>query len=202
MSPDNESGSGVREFRLEGLGLFVLVGAAVVLLVGAFWVGRWYERTVRGPASFQDGTAGASDSTAGDPAAVVEGEAEEGLTYFDTVEGGEKESETWREARPSPTVAPGGEGETAPDQPAPAAEGSGGPWFVQVFAGRDRASAENIAARLGDLGYPVKVHTVREGQTSLFKVGVGGFESREEADVRVAELKERGFESAWTNRFD
>ena len=124
--------------------------------------------------------------------------AEEGLSYFDTVEGTGKELEAGREARPAPEAVPPRDEAESPG----ADQVTGGPWYAQVFAGRDRLSAEKLAAELKGLGFPVKMHTVREGQGSLYKVGVGGYATREEADRAAEDLKNQGHPGAFANRFD
>ena len=189
MSPERESNEPVREFRLEGVGLAVVGVAIVVLLAGAFWLGRWYESTRPAGAGPDAATGLAGGAEGAGPEVRGEADASEGLTYCDTLEGQEKQAEPGREARPG-TAAPSGAGQPEPTERRGDRQAtSDGPWFVQVFAGRDRTSAESLATRLGDLGYPVKIHTVREGQTPLYKVGVGGYVSREEAESRVDELK-------------
>jgi cell division septation protein DedD len=69
---------------------------------------------------------------------------------------------------------------------------------VQVFVGRDRAAAEEVVKTLRAKGYPVRAEAVREGATtSLFKVRVGGFATREAADAAVDRLHRDGQASTW-----
>lgn len=186
----------VREFQLEGTGLVMVCVAAAMALIIAFFVGRWYERRLHptGPAvTMADGR------VIQDRSGVESGEvsAEDGLTYFDTVEGGQKESEPGRQARTVET----GSVSTGTTEPAreeqPVLEQRRGPWFVQVFAGRDRTSAERLVATLEEKGYPVKMQTVREGQGALYKVKIGGYPEREDASKVAEELKRNGFPGAW-----
>lgn len=191
MSPERsrDSGDDVREVRLEGGGLWVAAVVLIALLAVAFQAGRWFEsRTAGSPggglsAPFAEG--GAVESK------VVS--AEEGLTVFDTMEG--KEAEPGREARPDPSPAV----EVAGDAPGPgqADAVSDGAHFVQVFAGRERRSAESIVGRLKDQGYPVRVVSVREGRDTIFKVQVGGYPTREDAEPALARLRADGHAGAW-----
>ena len=126
---ESRQGEAYREVRLEGLGLVVLAAIVVVALTGSFFLGRWYESRFR-PVSLAGGAA--------DPLAnVVTGggggeptDVDESATYFDTLDGQEKQAEPSREMpqksqRPS---SPARAQTAAP--PAPA----GGDYFVQIAA--------------------------------------------------------------------
>jgi cell division protein FtsN len=80
----------------------------------------------------------------------------------------------------------------------PVADPSTAGYRVQVFAAQDRATAEAVAARLeGRLnGQPVYV----ERQDPWYKVRVGDFATREEADRLRKRLVEMGYPEAWTTR--
>ncbi len=184
MDPEPRDGEGPpREIRIQGIALFVTGGVLLALLVLAFWAGRWFERQMAPAAP------AASRGTAQD--AVKEDSKADDLTFFDTLGGG-KTAEPQREARPKPAAA-----ETA----APATPAArGGPFFVQVFAGRDRRAAEEIVRSLGSRGYPVSVEGEREGRGALFKVRVGGYGDRAEAQAVADRLKREGQAGAWVTK--
>jgi DedD protein len=204
MVREKQGGNGVREFRLEGLGLLLVAGVLIVLLGSAFYVGRWYERQVS-PVTV-GGPVGAAES---DPLANVEppADVDSAADYFDEVQGTEQEAEPQREIpretpRPAqPTVAE--EEPAAPppaeEQPpaAPAEAASDGSFYVQVFAGRDRASAETLVGELNGKGHPVRLFSEREGRGALYKVRVGGYATRDEADRMAERLRLDGYSGAW-----
>jgi hypothetical protein len=128
-------------------------------------------------------------------------DAEDDLSYFDELEGGEREPEPTREiatnslstgAKPAvrsadPALAP----------PSGDVDGEDGSYYIQVFAGRDRASIEELVGQLEDSGYRVRVFTEREGRGSLFKLRVGGYPTDERAREVTATLRQNGFPGAW-----
>jgi hypothetical protein len=180
----DRAAEGPREIRLEGAPLLFLGGAALALLVGAFYVGRWVERAEAPPAPGN----GASRTAGGEPL----DSASDDVNFFDTLGGGEKASEPRREAvksAPSP----------AEEQPAAPLPGSG-PWVVQVFAGRDKATADLLVRTLREKGHPVRLDARREGSGSLYRVQVGGYPSRETAEGTAERLKKDGMSGAWVTR--
>jgi cell division septation protein DedD len=185
--PDEVPAPEGREIRLEGPTLwFVLafIGAALVL---AFVAGR-----LTAPAAEEeDGLAGTRGGTVAE-SAPAEIPVEETLSFFDRAEGGGQVAEPRREAS---SRSPGGE----PAVPGPASS-TPGEWFVQVFAGRDRQAAELVSRQLRSRNHPVRLDAEREGSGSLFKVRVGGFASREEADRAADVLRREGSSGAWVTR--
>lgn len=173
-----------RELRLEGALLLIAGGVAIALLVGAFQLGRVVERW--------SSPARAASSPA-DPLGNVEQEAvaaTEKLTFFDTLSGPGKEAEPTRQAQTKPT---------SPAPPPTAV--SPGVWFVQVFVGRDRQAAEEVVRTLRAERYPVRIDAVSEGSSgSLFKVRVGGFPTKEAADVGAERLHGDGHTGTWVVR--
>ena len=187
-----------RELRLEGLGLTVAGLVLVAALVGAFFVGRW---SVESPASAEAGETQASDPLANVMEPVGQAtEVDQGLNYFDTLEGQEKQAEPAREmpqasppqaaSRPVASAVPpaGGRG------PAPVRNGR---FWVQVWAGRDQSAAAGLVRRLEGEGRGVKLSTMREGSGALYKVRVGGYGTREAARSVADELKSQGYQGAW-----
>jgi len=156
-------------------------GVLVALLIGAFQLGRAVERW---------STPSQAVSATTDPMGNVEQEvvdATEKLTFFDTLSGSGKEAEPSREARPA-SAAP-----SVPDTPVTA-----GPWFVQVFVGRDRQAAEEVVRSLRAKRYPVRIDAVAEGSSGkLFKVRVGGFPTKDAADRGAERLHGDGHGGTW-----
>jgi cell division septation protein DedD len=170
-----------RELRLEGVVLAIVGGVLVALLFGAFQLGRVVERRSAPPRS---------GSSPADPLGNLEQDAvaaSEKVTFFDTLSGSGKEAEPAREAQ-SKTASP----------PPAAADVTPGPWFVQVFVGRDRQAAEGVVRTLRGQRYPVRIDAVAEGTSgSLFKVRVGGFPTKEAADQGAERLHGDGQRSTW-----
>ena len=172
-----------RELRLEGAVLGIAGGVLLALLFGAFQLGRAVERRSAPPRPA---------SSPADPLGNVEKEAvdaSEKLTFFDTLSGSGKEAEPDREARAK-----------AASPPPAAAEVTPGPWFVQVFVGRDRQAAEEVVRTLRGQRYPVRIDAVAEGTGSLFKVRVGGFPTKEAADQGAERLHGDGHNGTWVVR--
>ena len=181
MRPDDD-GREVRELRLEGGWLAVAFAVLLGLLAGAFQLGRMVERAAGGGGSSAGSEAGGSERETT--------EAAEKVTFFDTLSGGGKEAEPSREVRAA-----------APRAEPPPAELTPGPWFVQVFVGRDRQAAEDVVRSLRDKQYPVRIDAVSEGATgSLFKVRVGGYTTKEAADQGAERLHADGHSGTWVVR--
>jgi cell division septation protein DedD len=190
MASNRRDPDRVRELRLEGIGLY-LVGLVIVVVLGAaFYGGRLYERSTRpaGDAAY-DVENPLENVVRGEEPADVDADA----NYFDRVDGGEKQAEPQREAagpaaEPPPTA-------ERPEQPPMAA--TGGSFYVQVFAGRDRSLAGTVLDKLQTAGYAARLDRVPEGQGALYKVRVGGYGERAEADAAAERLKNGGFPGAW-----
>jgi len=78
-------------------------------------------------------------------------------------------------------------------EPAPAA---GGTLFVQVAALADSQAAADLAAKLLASGFPAHVEPVATRQGPVQRVRVGGYPSREAADVALANIKAAGYGNA------
>ncbi|HXU55658.1 MAG TPA: SPOR domain-containing protein [Casimicrobiaceae bacterium] len=78
-------------------------------------------------------------------------------------------------------------------EPAPAA---GGTLFVQVAALADSQAAAELAAKLLASGFPAHVEPVATRQGPVQRVRVGGYPSREAADVALANIKAAGYGNA------
>jgi DedD protein len=88
---------------------------------------------------------------------------------------------------------------TAAASPGAAAEGA---FWVQVTASNNRAEAEHVAGFLKSKGFPSQVETPGEAGASdkLFRVRVGPFVSRDEADQARSRLVTEGFKQAFIKR--
>jgi cell division septation protein DedD len=193
MDGDRRDIEGTREFRLEGVTLFVVGGALTLALVGAFFVGRWYERSVQ-PPRFSAG--GGADPLANVVEAEEPADVDESATFFDTLEGEEKEAEPRREIGREDSARP-------PGGPKPkASTADRGPFYVQVFAGRDRRAAESLVGQLQAADYSVRLFTDRSGGDALFKVRVGGYADESEARSTAEDLVQKGYGGAWVTRVE
>ena len=186
MKADQGGDESTRELRLEGLGLVVVGGILLAAVCGAYYLGKWVEGREH-PAQIM------ADAGEGPLSQVVRSNSMESATedtsFFDNLGGQKTESEPEREARPAT--------ETAMNKSDKASDPGGtGDYWVQVFAGRDRSSAESLVGKLTGDGYLVKVFSEREGQGLLFKVRVGGYPSKDRAQRTASTLKESGY-SAW-----
>lgn len=61
-------------------------------------------------------------------------------------------------------------------------------FYIQVGAYSKRANAQKMADELKQLGYPAIVLDPSSGSRSLFRVRVGGYESRDKAEAVVGKL--------------
>ncbi len=187
----DDRGHDTRELRLEGIGLFIVGALLLSGLAGAFYLGRWVERRAAPAASL-------GVEMMGEIAPEGRGQlsdADVGEGHFDTLEGGEKQAEPERQTVDPASTPPASKPSSTPSAPA-----SGGSWYVQVFAGLDRSSAETLVGTLGDAGFPVRLFTDNQGQSTVYKVRVGGFATRGEADAVKVRLKDQGRKDAWVTQ--
>jgi cell division septation protein DedD len=91
---------------------------------------------------------------------------------------------------PAPAVAPGA---TAP-------EPSGQGFAVQIAALNVRSEADAIAKRLSSKGYAAYVMTPANGTPSVFRVRVGKFTTRREAETIAARLQKEEQFKPWVTR--
>lgn len=188
MTSEQEETGEVREFRLEGTTLVVVVVVLVVALAGAFYVGRLVERKSRPAGTFAAGMA--EDPLANVAQSQEPADVDQSTDFFDAGEGGQAEPE--REVRRGLGRTEGDESSAAP---APAA--TPGSHFVQVWAGRDRQAAGVMVEKLQKEGYSVRLFSDRVENDTLYKVRVGGFESEDQARNMATELEQKGYRGAW-----
>lgn len=95
----------------------------------------------------------------------------------------------------TPAVASAG-GAPAAKAGAEPASATGGTLFVQVAALADSQAASDLAAKLLASGFPARVEAVATRQGPVQRVRVGGYPSREAADVALANIKAAGYGNA------
>ncbi len=201
------------------------VMAATVVVVVAFLCGVFVGRGVRAlrPGAEPAMTAGAvvPDAVPGDNetlpppvgAPAAGGAAAPGsLSYPDRLTAPEPPSESLPASpAPEPPSAPpaqtgdtadGGAGATpATATPGRAGEPVTGGFTVQVFAVRRKAEAQEIADRLVKRGFPAYVWTPAPGdRVGGFRVRVGSFASRQEAEAMGARLQKEEKLTPWITR--
>ena len=76
------------------------------------------------------------------------------------------------------------------------AASTAGTLFVQVAALADSQAASDLAAKLLASGFPARVEAVATRQGPVQRVRVGGYSSREAADVALANIKAAGYGNA------
>jgi cell division septation protein DedD len=218
------SDEGFHEIQLNGKQLVFLFMAATVVSVVIFLCGVMVGRGVR----VQQGglLAASAFDVVTDPTAPVESPApaapsttggapitsQETLTYTQRLEEADPPVETLTEA-PPPAAAPVAEREPEPavDEPLPTAaptsggapavpgEPGGSGFVVQVAAVREREEADVIARRLSSKGYPAFV-TTPAGVAKVFRVRVGKYSDRREAEAIASKLEREEQFKPWITR--
>jgi DedD protein len=124
-----------------------------------------------------------------------------GRGYYDQLMSDKPPAETVTSAdeRPVPTPAPPPPARVEPPPAAPPPATAGG-WVVQVTALRQRQEAAAIATRLAGRGYKAFVLDPQPGSTSLYRVRVGPFAERAEADETVKRLTREEQFNPWISR--
>ena len=190
---------GFHELELSGKQLVFLFMMATVVLVAVFLCGVLVGRNARSP---RDGepieTAAASapstpavPADAGPPAAEPPvPQKDDELSYPKRLQGNAPPEEL-KKPKPEPPA-------RAPQKPAtPAASavdvptsGKPGTWFVQVIALQNRTEAANLVKRLIAKGYPAYIEMPAANAPSIYRVRVGRYKDRRDADQAARRLKE------------
>jgi rare lipoprotein A len=208
---------GFHEIQLSGKHLVALFMAATVVAVVIFLcgviVGRdiYKQRVAMAQAAAEtpvDPTADARPSdppqpTGTGPAPTNPGGAsQETLSYPDRLAGNAPAAES---LKPAPST-PARERAPAPDPPSPRptssapSEPAGGGFAVQVAAVGERAEADTIARRLSNKGYPAYVMPPAAGTPRVFRVRVGKFKERREAEQIAGRLQREEQFKPWITR--
>ena len=210
---------GVHEIQLNGKQLVFMFMAVTVVAVVIFLCGVMVGRGVRVP-----GAADLADSTIEaepDPTAAVQTpapappdspssgspvSAQETLTYADRLGTATQPPETLKEpvAPASAVVDLAGErapvaravrgAKTSPSEP------PGGGYVVQVAAVKARGEADTIARRLASKGFPSFVTTPGPGAARVFRVRVGKYNDRREAESVARRLEKEEQFKPWITR--
>lgn len=215
-----------REIQLNGKQLVFMAMACVVIFVGIFLLGVQVGRGVRGERGLPDGSELVAAATPESepplpPASVAQGSNEtpitagEKLTYAERLTGNEAAADALKETPEPPAEAPAPKSEavTAPPPPAPAAkatppapaaqvstEPAGNGFAIQVAALRERSEADVIVKRLAGKGYPAYVLAPANGAPSVYRVRIGKFKERREADTVAARLQKEEQFKPWVVR--
>jgi cell division septation protein DedD len=219
-----------REIQLSGKQLVFLFMAVIVILVGVFLMGLQVGRGVlmaRGAPGAETAVAAnetepppapasASPSSSSSPAT-----AGEKLSYAERLGASTPPKETLKpeaappdpkpeapEATATPTTTPSPKSAApaqAPKSPPPAksaaaAEPTGPGFAIQVAALREAEEADAIVKRLASKGYPAYVVTPAKGAPPVYRVRVGKFKDRHEADTMAAKLQKEEQFKPWIVR--
>jgi cell division septation protein DedD len=213
-----------REIQLNGKQLVFLFMAATVVSVVIFLCGVLVGRGVRAERAAAGESPGgeasvtelspqraapapqtASTPAGSDPTAAAPPPAVEDLSYFKRLEKPGESAETLKATRQPPAKP-----EAAAEQPPPAQARSTKPaaavaaresgFAVQVAALNVRTEAEAIANRLASKGYAAYVMTPLNGTPAVFRVRVGRFGTRREAETIAAKLQREEQFKPWITR--
>ncbi len=213
---------GLHEIQLNGKQLVFLFMAATVVSVVIFLCGVMVGRGVvvrRGDLVAIAAEQGQIDPTAPldaplasvAPSAGASGGAlpssQESLSYPDRLSADSAPPETLKEEPPAPapeTPGPEPSSPAAPVAQAGVAAGSdepAGPGFVvQVAAIRERAEADRMAKRLVGNGYAAYVTVPNSGAARVFRVRIGKFQDRREAESVASRLEREEQFKPWITR--
>ena len=209
---------GFHEIQLNGKQLVFLFMAATVVSVVIFLWGVLVGRGVRAerggvtdaaPTSVvsetlpqQPATAPAPTPAGSDPTAAAPPPAVDDLSYFNRLEKTNAPAEQLKPAPAAPPAAPVAK-EPAPaplTDAAPSTEPSGQGFAVQIAALNVRSEADAIAKRLSSKGYAAYVLSPANGTPTVYRVRVGKFTTRREAETIAARLQKEEQFKPWVTR--
>jgi cell division septation protein DedD len=218
---------GFHEIQLNGKQLVFLFMAATVVSVVIFLCGVLVGRGVRAerateaaaelstaePAP-QQAAAPATPTPAGsDPtAAAAAPQAVDDLSYFNRLEGSNPAPEKLKAQAPPADPAPAAKPATAqrtvtpppaakePARAAAASEPQGAGYVVQVAALNIRSEADAIAKRLSAKGYAAYVLSPAAGTPQIYRVRIGTFGLRREAETMATRLEKEEQFKPWVTR--
>lgn len=196
---DETTEDGFHEIQLSGKELVFLVMATTVVSIFIFLVGVVVGRDVaakRGdepidsaevstPAGPTAAPADADPPAAEPPVPPVESE----LSYHSRLQStaASEEPKPTAQDEPPPTAQPSSTpGATPPDQVPPSDDvptaGRPGTWVLQITALRNRGNAAELVQRLVRKGYPAFLQNPAPGEPVIYRVRVGRFSDRKEAE--------------------
>jgi cell division septation protein DedD len=217
------SDEGVHEIQLNGKQLVFMFMAVTVVAVVIFLCGVMVGRGVRAPRAIEQADAAieapadptaavqtsSPPSSADAPAPSAPVSSPEKLTYADRLSTTTPPPETLREPvlqeakAPAPVKTP--PPIPAPAPPAaktskPAASESAGGFVVQVAAVKERSEADTIAKRLASRGFPSFVTAPSAGAARVYRVRVGKYNDRREAESIARRLEKEEQFKPWITR--
>ena len=201
----HDADDGFHEINLSGKQLVFLFMAGATLLVSVFLLGVRIGRDVKGDrvsiADSGDTVASATPPAASDlsqpaaaggpPAAEPPApapEPDDELSYSKRLQGETAPAEKLKAPAAAPAPPPSRAEEPAKPA-APASAGRPGAWIVQVISLQDRAAATKIAQRLSSQGYPAFVLDPSPGSPRFYRVQVGGFAEKNDAEQASRRLE-------------
>ena len=219
---------GFHEIQLSGKQLVFLFMATTIVAVVIFLLGVQVGRSVRtdraeptdaaatapAPAASTP-SAAAAPAASGPPAAEPPAppkESDEDLSYAKRLQSDAAPAERLKPERAAPAAAPAAPPVTKaappvakadkpvepPRTPAPAARP--GTWVIQVHALKDRNAAAAIARGLASKGYPAFVLDPAPGSPAIYRVQVGRYNDRREAEQVAMRLKKQEQFNPWVQR--
>jgi DedD protein len=210
---------GFHEIQLSGKQLVFLFMATTVVSVVIFLCGVLVGRGVRTermvdaaepiasaatPASAPAPAPAPPSSAAGPPAAEPPPPAtEDDLTYHKRLESDKAPVEKLKADKSrQPAAPPKPAPPAAASVPAPASHAAGRPgvWVVQVVALKDRAAASAVVDRLSGKGYPAFLVTPAPDAPVIYRVQVGRYDDRGEAEQTARRLKKEEQFNPWISR--
>jgi len=217
---------GFHEIQLNGKQLVFLFMAATVVSVIIFLCGVLVGRGVRAergidvaselssaePAPQQAASPGTPTPAGSDPTAAAAPQAVDDLSYFNRLEGSKPAPEELKSEHPAAAAPPSGKS-AAPQRtatPPPAAkeparaaatgEPQGTGYAVQIAALNIRSEADAIAKRLTGKGYAAYVLSPAAGTPQIYRVRIGKFGSRREAETIATKLEKEEQFKPWVTR--
>ena len=224
MTPHHElADDGFHEIQLSGKQLVFLFMATTVVAVVIFLCGVQVGRGVRtervadvtepaiaattpAPTAATPPSVAAAGPPAAEPPAPAQ-EAEDDLSYANRLQSDAAPKEQLKpRSEPTPAPAPASAA-SAPEKlasPAASSASSGAPssvrtgeWVVQVHALKDRGAAGAIARRLTAKGYPAFVLDPAAGAPVIYRVQVGRYSDRHEAEQVARRLEKEEQFKPW-----
>jgi cell division septation protein DedD len=209
-----------REIQLNGKQLFFLFMAVVVVSVVIFLCGVLVGRGVRAEVAPIEATAApapagaTANAVAPTPPSGTPRTANEDLSYPNRLASGAAPVEKLRAETPARAATPpptrARDAEPAVGTPAQAApvsaanpgtsEPGGAGFAIQVAALRQRAEADSVVRGLTGKGYPAYVMTPDSGAPAVFRVRVGKFKDRRDAETVAARLQKEEQFKPWIVR--
>ncbi len=206
---------GFHEIQLNGKQLVFLFMAVTVVSVVIFLCGVLVGRGVRVARGPQDSLIAqhpaavpAPPAIASAPGPAVPATASEDLSYPNRLASADPPKEPLRESSqtvppslaPDPTPASPAPPPAATSGPAVAPEPGGAGFAIQLAALARREEADVIARRLSGKGYPAYVLAPDAGAPAVFRVRVGKFKDRREAESVAARLQKEEQFNPWIVR--